>query len=91
MPALSPQYLRLLENLAPTEELPTEEPPREEPWFNFVMEWEEPQRGWGYRRARRRWRQRHERIFRLEKDLGYIDSTWSDENVLPWVYHDWGY
>lgn len=63
---------------------------REEPWFNFVMSWEKPTRGRGYRRARRRWRQRHERIFRLEQTLGYIDSNWKDYDVFPWVYLSYG-
>jgi hypothetical protein len=69
-----------------------DELPRDEPWFNFLQPWESPQRGWGYHRARRRWRSRHLRIFRLEQALGIIDKDWDDYSVFPWVsypYEGW--
>ena len=56
----------------------------EEPWFNFVLPNEEPRR-W---RERRRWRRRHERIFRLEQELGIIPWSWHEGSVFPWVYDD---
>jgi len=64
---------------------------RDQPWFLLMQPWELTQRGRGYSRARRRWRNRHRRIFRLEQELGIIDERWKDHEVLPWVYLDYGW
>ena len=61
---------------------------REQPWFNLVQPWErEPTRGRRRGAARRRWRDRHVRIFRLEKELGIIDSKWRERDLFPWLYY----
>lgn len=47
---------------------------RDRAWAELVMPWERP--GW---RRRGEWHRRHERIWKLEYDLGLHNLSWIDQ------------
>lgn len=56
------------------------------PWFSFLLPWEQPK----LFRGRRKWRKLQERIFWLERELGYADRHLELYEVFPWrTFEGW--